>query len=364
MNTNVNVNTEYKLLGQGTYGCVYKPSFPCDPDIASYKNKLSKLMLTKDALKEIEEYTLIERADRNTKYYTGNPIYCKIKKTPQVERAIKKCNLTRKKTIGQVINEHSLLVIGDGGDDLEKWVKKVVKSKNAQQEITDFWKEMKRLFDGLILFKKYNLVHHDLKPQNIVFKKDTKRANFIDFGLMRSIKSEAAKCREVASCKGSSHWNYPTEVIFMNKKEFNILAKQNVYDRNVIYQQYVNTIVNNENIKFANAFNIMVSYIFKKENDADRIRFIHKYMSEWKDLLMSIQPNKYELFLNETIYGFDTFGFGISLMYILIRVQPFMNPMTVDKLKNLFFKMITPNIFTRITIEDAAIEYETILADL
>ena len=358
---------DYNLLGEGSYGCVFKPSLPCSTppgskDI-SYKSKISKLMLTKDALKEVEEYTIINRVDPKGDYYTGNPIRCTLKETPAVERAIKKCKLTKNKTMKQVSQDSSLLIIGDGGEDLEKWVRSAVKPKNTGQ-INDFWREMVRLFRGLQVFKTYDLVHHDLKPQNIVFRGETKRANFIDFGLMRSIKSEAAKCREVASCKGSSHWNYPTEIIFMNKKEFSLLAKQTVLERQSTFDKYMAAIRIRVDNPFVNAFNIMSSYIFRKGDVERRKTFTDKYMIALKDLMLSIQPNNYDDFLNKSISGFDVFGFGLTLTYVVSRVQSFMKPVVVKQLDELLFKMMTPNIFVRLTIEQASAEYNKIIAGL
>jgi len=360
---------DYKLIGEGSYGCVFKPSIPCNNYVGSYKKKISKLMLTKDSLKEVEEYTMIANADKKGEYYTGNPLRCTIKETPDVERAMKKCKIIQKKlknkTMKQVIDESSLLIIGDGGDDLEKWVRKIIKNKTIdRQQITDFWIEIKRLFRGLIIFKTYKLVHHDLKPQNIVFNREIKRANFIDFGLMRSIKSEAAKCREVNSCKGLPHWNYPTETIFMNKKEFTILSKQTVIERQRTFEQYRDAIKKRTNINFVNAYNIMISYIFKR-GDTERMQiFSDKYIMAWKELLLSIQLDKYDYFLIKTIEGFDLFGFGLSLMYVLSRLKPFMKIEIVKKLDDLFFKMMTPNIFVRITIEEALVEYTNIVEDI
>lgn len=358
---------DYNLLGEGSYGCVFKPSLPCSTPPGSknisYKNKISKLMLTKDSLKEVEEYTIINRVDPKGDYYTGNPIRCTLKESPDVERAIKKCKLAKNKTMKQISQDSSLLIIGDGGLDLEKWVRNVVRKKNVGQ-INDFWREMVRLFRGLQVFKTYDLVHHDLKPQNIVFREETKRANFIDFGLMRSIKSEAAKCREVASCKGGSHWNYPTEVIFMNKKEFSLLAKQSVLERQSTFERYMSDIRNRSTTPFVNAFSIMTSYIFKKEDIERRKTFTDKYMMAWKELLLSIRQDNYDEFLNKTIVGFDVFGFGLTFIYVLSRVQQFMKPAVVKQLDELFFKMMTPNIFIRLTIEQASAEYSKIISGL
>jgi hypothetical protein len=357
-----------KVIGEGTYGCVLKPSLPCDNKTAqiSYKNKLSKLMLSSAALKEVEEYAIISNVDKNAQYYTGKPTRCKMKETIDSIKAIENCKLIKKnfknKTVKQIIADTDLLIIGDGGDDLEKWVKKVVKSKDVGKRVAEFWNEMPRLFRGLKVFKSYNLVHHDLKPQNVVFHTETKRANFIDFGLMRSIKSEAAKCREVASCKGSSHWNYPTEVVFMNKKEYSILAKQTVLEREATFNRYMNAIRNRANIPFVTAFNTMIQYIYTRDDAETKKEFVDKYWMGWKDLFMNIQAENYSVFLEKTLNGFDVFGFGLTLIYVLSRLRKWMKPEVVKKMNELCFRMMTPNVFVRLSIEEVAAEYDKIIA--
>jgi serine/threonine protein kinase len=356
---------DYKLIGEGAYGCVFKPSLPCSDNSIIDKGKISKFMLSSDALKEIEEYAIIAKLDPKGQYYTGSPRRCTIKNSPEVERAIKKCKIFKKKfnnkSMKQITNESSLLIIGDGGEDLEKWVKNVVKSKNVIEEVSIFWKEMIRLFKGLKAFKKYQIIHHDLKPQNVVYKTQTKRGNFIDFGLMRSIKSEASKCKEISGCKSSSHWNYPTGNIFMNRKKFDIISKQTLEEREITFVKHLKYIDTKVDIPFVNSFSIMKSYLFKSDDKYRQSLFEDNYLLEWKELLFSIKQDNYNTFLNKAFYGFDVFGFGFTLMYVLGRVKQFMDPLIVKRLDNLFFKMMTPNIFLQISIEESIIEYEEII---
>jgi hypothetical protein len=47
----------HKVIGKGAYGCVHKPSLHCRTrKVKSYKDKVSKFMLTDHAKTEIKEY--------------------------------------------------------------------------------------------------------------------------------------------------------------------------------------------------------------------------------------------------------------------------------------------------------------------
>ena len=44
------------VIGEGTYGCVHKPPLLCEGETVAENNKISKLMTTADATKEMKEY--------------------------------------------------------------------------------------------------------------------------------------------------------------------------------------------------------------------------------------------------------------------------------------------------------------------
>ena len=62
--------------------------------------------------------------------------------------------------------------------------------------------------------------------------------------------------------------------------------------------------------------------------------------------------------------GFDVFGLGFTLLYVLSRTRKWLDENVVAALDELFFKMITPDVFSRLTIEDAMVEYERIVKGL
>jgi serine/threonine protein kinase len=90
-----------------------------------------------------------------------------------------------------------------------------------------FWVEAHRLFRGLLVFQKYGIVHHDIKPQNLVYNTIDNRINFIDFGHMRNIKNELEKCdRSDNWIYDYPFWNYPFEIQFLNRGEYNYFVNK------------------------------------------------------------------------------------------------------------------------------------------
>ena len=244
------------VIGEGGFGCVFKPSLPCAEKTLSYKGKLSKWMLSKEAIAEMEEYTVIAKVDKNGDFYTGKPTRCTLKQTPTTMKSIQKCKLYKekfeKKTANELSAETALLIIGDGGMDLEKLMRNP--NRFNKREITLFWRECRRLFLGVKAFLKNDLVHHDLKPQNIVYRMESRRINFIDFGLMRSTKTEAIKCSVKNACRSKSHWNYPTDVLFMNKKTYESIGRKSIVERTTIFNQFMKELKKKREYPFCKRF--------------------------------------------------------------------------------------------------------------
>ena len=351
----------YELLGEGTYGCVYKPSLPCKEKGISYKNKLSKLMLTSAAIKEIQEYAMIDSVDKTAEFYTGKPVRCTLKNSPAVAAAVKKCGVNgiKNKTAKEVAKGSSLLIIGDGGLDLDKWVKQV---KSA--EVSGFWREMMRMFRGIQVLQKHSIVHHDIKPQNIVYNAETGRSALIDFGLMRSIKTEAARCSMIEGCNARSHWNYPTENMLSNRNVFDQVAGKTEEEKKKTLEVYLKNIRTGADTAFVKAYQVFVRHCVPKEDTDRRKRFVDRFWKAWRSLFLSVKPGAYSEFLQKTLNTFDVVGFGMTLMFILSRVKRFMKRSTVKKMDDLFFRMLTPNAFDRLTIDEAMAGYEEILTTL
>jgi hypothetical protein len=69
-------------------------------------------------------------------------------------------------------------------------------------------------------------------------------------------------------------------------------------------------------------------------------------------------------FLNKSLTTFDVFGLGLSLTYVLSRVKDKMDAVVVNSMYDLFFNMMTPNVFTRYSAERALLEYDKVLSQM
>ena len=157
------MSTQASVIGEGTYGCIHKPSLRCKGNKKiNYTNKVSKILKKEDANAELKEYKIISKIDKETQYYLGVPTKCNIKNTQKNKNDLDKCeNNKLKSAFVHDINSVSLLVMKDGGINLKEFAKKNRDNgKNHHLEL--FWIEMQRLFHGFAILQKHNILHYSL----------------------------------------------------------------------------------------------------------------------------------------------------------------------------------------------------------
>jgi len=356
------MNNVPEVAGEGSYGCVHKPSLKCaaSPDI-NYTNKLSKLLLSKYANTELDEYLAISKADPTNLFYLGIPTKCIPEKTKENYMAANKC-----KRIGEIATNHgtqtirdnySLLIMEDGGVNLEDFAMDMSRKPVNQSSINimeKFWIECHRLFLGLHVFLKNDITHHDLKHQNIVYNVDTNRVAFIDFGLMRPL----SKTYNYAVNQDgfAVHWSYPVETQFYMKDRYkssdyresrvNLLNKgiENIYDSfflKCILPPRGMDIVKKKDIVFL-LYHSMLNTI-KNTETIDRKEFIKK-----------------------SLETFDLYGMCMGLLYVLNKTFRHMKGSLIDCTKLYFFLIncVRPD-ESRYTVDQALYIYESeILGDI
>jgi serine/threonine protein kinase len=179
------------IVGEGAYGCVHKPSIHCKTPPRpgfDYTNYVSKIMKTKNAKQELDEFLIIKKIDPNNEYHLGSPILCNPNISEKnVQTSIDKCKYIKLTDIKSNPDKYSLLLLKFGGLDLKalcnNYLVKYLK-KNTQKRTDNFWIEVHHLIKGIKFFKENGIVHNDIKPQNILFNSKGKM-KYIDFGLMR-----------------------------------------------------------------------------------------------------------------------------------------------------------------------------------
>ena len=114
----------------------------------NYKNKISKILLTKDAMVELNEYGTISKVDKNHKIHLGVPVKCEPNISSAADiQSIDKCRGRDK--INKHLNQYSLLVMKDGGVNLEIFADNISKLPNTpetREKLEYFWLDVHRLF--------------------------------------------------------------------------------------------------------------------------------------------------------------------------------------------------------------------------
>jgi len=356
------------VIGEGSYGCVHKPSLKCkNKPKLSYKNKVSKVLLKSAAKDELKEYKNLKDADKKNEFYVGKPVSCEIEDIPANIDSIKKC------TIGSdVINDlkqHKLIIMGDGGINIEDYVKKIKKwtpSAANRKDSEIFLLESLRLFTGLIRFKEHDLIHHDLKPQNFVYNDETKRLNFIDFGLMTSKTKLIEESNKNKNHMGIFHWSFPWELEYVDKTLFDNLKNKNRQFREIIYNGQIEDFVNRnkKNTRVEHMHNYFYYVLNPSINRDDYRKDRAIYLNDYKRFLIDgVDTYKYDEFLEKSTDTIDSYGLGFTMMHWLIYAKQYLDDSLTDKLYVLYYQMITPDLLGRLRIEEARSQLEHILID-
>lgn len=357
-----------RVIGEGAYGCVLKPSLKCSnlSKSVNYKNKISKIMDKSEALIELNEYERIAKVDKNADFYTGKPEICIPAMSNENIKAIKKCKY---RDIDE-LKKYYLLIMEDGGKNLTIFADSIYdylsrgninidsKEYHELQEIMyKFWEECIRLFLGLHIFLKNGLVHHDIKPQNILYDIDRNRLNYIDFGLMTTIKEIKETSFSSHNHNAMIHWSFPPEMPYTNKLEYTKLAKMNRKNKIKTFDRFIKDMADSES-KINYFFkNTVLDYYKKHESET-----IIQHMKEYYDLLFKvIVPNKYNKFLESVIDTIDSYGLGVSLLYVLNKTYTLIDPIYAVELRKIFSNMVNFNVMKRKSIETLIEEYKTII---
>lgn len=178
MSRTTRINKPSRLIGSGSYGCVYSP-----PLLSSQKYeddelpKVGKIMVDRKEVKdELKEYKKIkDNINTNNKFtpkiYTRinpeiNPELTKLNNNVQIDG----CHLEK-----NVNDPYYQIILEDGGVNLYK-----IHQSFKFQEIVQYFRS---IFQGVVKLNAKKFVHQDIKSLNIVFNKNTNKMMLIDFGM-------------------------------------------------------------------------------------------------------------------------------------------------------------------------------------
>ena len=361
---------EYMMIGEGSYGCVHNPPLECESRTKkskkSNKNKLSKIILTRKARVELKEYTLIDKADGKYKYHLQKPAECKVRKTAKNMRAISKCPNIMSNFSD--INDYSLLIMNDGGLDIEKFVDLVRTWPNTnlyREKIHDFWREFERMVKAVEHLVKNGIVHHDIKILNIVYNIDKERTNLIDFGLADKIANKIRDSKKSKNWLGNRfHWSYPFETVLWNRNDYMDFVNMSLDDKKRRFHQIISEITGTERTNIHQEFRTFFSDVLPTDDETSDLykKMTHRYfMDDYSFLCEKINADNYADFLRKSIETIDLFGLGMVMAYVLKRTRQFVPANFEKEMIEFIYELLTPDVFARLDAHSAAVKYHDII---
>lgn len=269
---------------RGSYGCVVKPSIPCDK---YYQNTVSKIFHDDRYFEEEDIITKLieEKVDPKHKFTLKKLDKCWVKKMPKKElgecgyRSSKKGEFPKR----QIIYEY-------GGTDLAK-----LKEKNY--DVKSILPAIYNLVIGLVELEKHRLCHRDIKETNIVYKDDG-LFYFIDFGLLLSY--DNVYDEEQDFVLKYNYCYYPPEFKLYYNYKLSQQGLSSITDVEKFVQRDVKlNYVASEVVFDNNMIDAVVRDVLKRVDNVDVLK-----------MAMIEQANK-----------IDVFGLGVVLMNLLLKAN-------------------------------------------
>ena len=397
------MSTDFQLIGQGTYGCVYKP-----PIIDNYRDfiteednptkhpseLISKIGDPEEMEKELDIYDDIFLVDPTYNYHYPKPILADVTsdKWPQVENVLNseptRCNLYRqiRRERMPTNTDFKVLVMNYGGKDMQSFSEDLfnmdVMNPNANIIAINILRHFYNLLNGVSEFvspddESTAFMHNDIKPNNLVYNPIQNPdeytgiedyMKFIDFGLSKTwtqFSTGDKGCTE-------NWFNFPPENDFLHRDFY--YHMQNLRNYAVGFQEAeiegylqdklqfsVNTTWYYNFLRFSGMLNL---------NENERNVVLEYHHDSFKSFMRYIMDNNisYEQFIEEYFRKRDLYALGLSLLWILtdtrhIFVHNFnLRSIINNEIINFCMQLTNFNVFERYIIDDAQRDYELILS--
>lgn len=358
-----------KVIGEGTYGCVHHPPLLCKDNEKRDLDQVSKLMETNEANSEMNEYVLISNVDRNQNFYLGQPTLCKVGTQYSNKEAIKDCKI--RKQVFDDYDDFSLMLMKNGGNSLKIFsqnMKNETVSESNKKKIQDFWVSCQKLFLGVKTFVQGDIVHHDVKHQNIVYHAERNESKFIDFGLMTRKSIIIEKLKKEGFWLTMFHWSFPLELGYLKKNGIKSMSKKTDSEKLQHIGKLIDEIKKYKNSsdlskasKQASAFITFLNEVHCNDSSHYCTKTFENIMDDYLLTLKSINTKQYKKIVEKSYNTVDSYGLGLSLMYVLNRVNKFMDNEFAKQMGDLFYNMYHPNVQVRYDIGTSLLKYEQLM---
>jgi len=340
--------TPSKLINQGQYGCIYKPQFGCDDDAEDDDNNyVSKIQeKTEELEKEINTGKIIQSIDNYFFYYAPIIKSCDVN--------ISNININILRDCAVALNENrEINTFKKYASNKIRYVSKYTISDYIKQLSTkENFKKIANIHLYLLEYSipkllEKNIVHLDLKTNNIMWDEKQAIPIIIDFGLSINMGEVLNTLPEEKKAIYKKYFIGEEYYIFWCVDIFMISQITQLYNNQENVQEHVleiilNQIIRNDHFKRLFTTNERNEYI-KKYND-----YFKKYInSPWTNVITDL--------LQEKIYStWDSHSLCSAILFDIVINKSFIS--NNDTKKEAYMKLLKEVVLSmpdeRIGIED------------
>jgi hypothetical protein len=153
-----------------------------------------------------------------------------------------------------------------------------------------------------------------------------------------------------------SHWSFPMEMMFQNKKNYMNYAKMTIEQR----EQAVDKIRSGMKDHII-TFLSYITNMIPREEALERNVFIKQQFYDF--FVNDLTPENYNEFLLKSINTTDVYGMGFTILHVLGPIKHVLHPMVYEVLTNLCLNAINPKVSDRCDADFFLKAYESILTD-
>jgi len=306
-----------ELLSEGGYGCIFRPEISCSGQNIENSEYISKIQLyDKSAKKEIE----ISKKLKNIKMYDNHfvPIlsHCFIN-ISEIETTDKKqCSIFTKNKNNDFILLKMKSIEGDN------FINYIVNNKNTREILNILINSYNHILKSIKLLIEKNIIHYDLKGDNIMFDVKKSIPVLIDFGLSIDVKKiNKKKLSRFFYVYAPEYYIWPLEVhylCFLVKKE----RLPTIIDIKQMVDAYVGghvSLTKNFSQDFLDKFKRLCEkqlLFYQKKKKEDCIDYILKFWHTWDNYSLSTLYLKIIYYFN--IAGYVENDFIVFLSELLL----------------------------------------------
>ncbi len=333
-----------KLIGEGGFGCVFYPGFSCDGKVDSSKNKN-------------EFVSKVQRKDNSSKneVVIGNKIQTIPSYKLYFAPIIKSCDVGMSKINTNILSKCSIYEKFKHDTDLSLFKLNYIKNVELQDQllkgskkeaIASFCDIYRHILTGIELLGKKNIVHFDIKKENIIYDTTRSLPIIIDFGLS-FVFDKSTKLDDLYSnvfyVVAPEYYLWPLEVHFAN-------SIMNVGDVVNLTVEEVKSLCD-KYISNCKGFEIF-SDSFKTKYLESSFAFLSKYIGrKRKDVLKEI------IGFSKT---WDNYAVGIMSMRLLGNMfsRGFVYNETIINISQVLLETCNPNPTRRISVSETKKRFE------